>query len=174
MTTVEAIEAFLSKHSEDRRISDAEAYQMLLENVGDQLLPGLLSLFQSERSEIRAAAINLLSTSRPHEQHVADAIGPMIRDPHGYVMLTATDRLAEFQLAMIRPFLADAYQMVHDHQDADDQVPAIAAMRLCLRSDFEAFKEALLPRLLAMIDTHEGLEGYLLSMTLHDLGLDGD
>lgn len=174
MTAVEAIEAFLTKNSEDRRTSDSETYRLLLEAFGDQLLPGLLSLLQSPRPEIRAAAITLLSTRRPHERRVADAIGLLIRDPDGLVMLTATDRLAEFPLEMVRPFLDDAYQMFHDHIDAEDVVPSIAAMRLCLRVDFEAFKEALLPRLLSMIELYDGLEGYLLSMTLHDLGLDGD
>ncbi len=72
---------------------------------------------------------------------------------------------------MIEPFLGDAYQMFHDHLDAEDVVPSIAAMRLCLRSDFDSYKEALLPRLLAMLDTHEGFEQFLLLMTLQEIGL---
>lgn len=171
MTPEDAIEDFLSKHSDDRKTSDAEVYQMLLEELGDQLLPALLSLLRSPTPSMRAAAINLLALRRPHEGHVAAALAPLIRDPHGLVMLTATDRLAEFPLAMTQPFLDDAYQMVFDHQDAEDEVPSIAAMRLCLRSDFQAFKEDLLPKLHSMLGIYAGFEHYLLTMTLHDLGM---
>ena len=172
MTTEEAIEAFLSKHSNDEQVSNSEAYQMLFEELGDQLLPGLLSLLRSPVPEIRGTAVNLLSVRRPHEQHVAAAIAPLIRDADGFVMLTATDRLAEFPLPMVQPFLDDAYQMVLDHQDAKDIVPSIAAMRLCLRSDFVSFKEALLPRLLSMVVEYEcGFEYFLLFLTLKNLGL---
>lgn len=171
MTAEETIEAFLDKHWDGNRIPSSEAYQTLLEELGERLLPGLLSLLLSPNAATRAAAINLLCTRRPHEEHVAAAIAPLIRDHHGYVMLTATDRLAEFPSEMVKPFLDDAYQMVLDHQDTGDEVPSIAAMRLCLRADFEAYKDALLPRLLAMHELYEGFEGYLLAMTLHDLGM---
>jgi len=144
---------------------------MLLEELGDALVSGLLRLLQSPDPDIRGTCIGLLSVRRPHEAHVAAAIAPLIRDAHGYVMLTATDKLAEFPLSMIEPFLADAYQMFHDHLDAEDVVPSIAAMRLCLRSDFDSYKDALLPSLLAMLDTHEGFEQFLLLMTLQELGL---
>ena len=66
----------------------------------------------------------------------------------------------------------NAYRMVLDHQDADDVVPSIAAIRLCLRSDFTSFKEALLPRLFSLLDANEGgFEQFLLLMTLQDIGL---
>ena len=172
MTTEEAIEAFLSKHSNDEQVPHSEAYQMLFEELGDQLLPGLLSLLRSLVPEIRGTAINLLSIRRPHEAHVAAAIAPLIRDGDGFVMLTATDRLAEFPQEMVQPFLDDAYRMVLDHQDADDIVPSIAAIRLCLRSDFTSYKEALLPRLFSLLDANEGgFEQFLLFMTLQDIGL---
>jgi hypothetical protein len=172
MTTEEAIEAFLIKHSDNEQMPNSDAYQMLLEELGDQLLPGLLSLLKSPMSEIRGTAVNLLSIRRPHEAQVAAAIAPLIRDGDGFVMLTATDRLAEFPLEMVQPFLDDAYQMVLDHQDAKDVVPSIAAMRLCLRSDFASFKEALLPRLLSMVLEYEcGFEHFLLFLTLKNLGL---
>ena len=171
MTTDSFLLDFLAKHSADKTLSHSEAYQTLLEELDERLLPGLLSLLGSPTPGTRAAAINLLATRLPHEQRVVGAVAPLIRDPDGYVMLTATDRLAEFPRAMVEPFLADAYQMVLDHLDSEDEVPSIAAMRLCLRVDFEAFKEALLPRLLAMHDVYEGFEGHLLSLTLHDLGL---
>lgn len=171
MTPEEAIEDFLNKRSEDNSVSDSEAYQMLLEELGDQLLPGLLSLLQSPTASMRATAINLLALRRPHEGIVAAAIAPLIRDAHGLVMLTATDRLAELPLAMTKPFLDDAYQMVLDHQDAEDEVPSIAAMRLCLRADCETFRDALLPKLLSMLEAYSGFEHCLLTMTLHDLGM---
>ena len=144
---------------------------MLFEELGDALVPGLLGLLQSPDPDVRGTCIGLLSVRRPHEAYVAAAIAPLIRDPHGYVMLTATDKLAEFPLAIVQPFLADAYQMLYDHLDADDAVPSIAAMRLCLRSDFDSYKEALLPRLFSMLDIYEGFEQFLLLMTLQDLGL---
>ena len=115
MTTEEAIEAFLSKHSNDEQVPHSEAYQMLFEELGDQLLPGLFSLLKSPTPEIRGTAINLLSIRRPHEAHVAAAIAPLIRDADGFVMLTATDRLAEFPQEMVQPFLDDAYQMALEH-----------------------------------------------------------
>ena len=171
MSTEATIEAFLSGHPPDTRLPCTNAYQMLLEELGDALVPGLLRLLQSPDPDVRGTCIGLLSVRRPHEAHVAAAIAPLIRDLHGYVMLTATDKLAEFPLPMVEPFLADAYQMFHDHLDTDDVVPSIAAMRLCLRSDFDSYKEALLPRLLAMLDSHEGFEQFLLLMTLKDIGL---
>ena len=172
MTTEEAIEAFLSKHSNDEQVPHSEAYQMLFEELGDQLLPGLLSLLRSLVPEIRGTAINLLSIRRPHEAHVAAAIAPLIRDADGFVMLTATDRLAEFPNEMVQPFLDDAYQMALEHLDAEDVVPSIAAMRLCLRSDFTSYKEALLPKLVSLLDAYEGgFEHFLLFMTLQDIGL---
>ena len=172
MTTEEAIEAFLNKHSNDEQVPHSEAYQMLFEELGDQLLPGLLSLLRSLVPEIRGTAINLLSIRRPHEAHVAAAIAPLIRDADGFVMLTATDRLAEFPNEMVQPFLDDAYQMALEHLDAEDVVPSIAAMRLCLRSDFTSYKEALLPRLFSLLDANDGgFEQFLLFMTLQDIGL---
>ena len=145
---------------------------MLFEELGDQLLPGLLSLLRSLVPEIRGTAINLLSIRRPHEAHVAAAIAPLIRDADGFVMLTATDRLAEFPNEMVQPFLDDAYQMALEHLDAEDVVPSIAAMRLCLRSDFTSYKEALLPRLFSLLDANDGgFEHFLLFMTLQDIGL---
>ncbi len=171
MSTEATIEAFLSRHPPDTRLPCTDAYQMLLEELGDALVPGLLRLLQSPDPDVRGTCIGLLSVRRPHVAHVAAAIAPLIRDPHGYVMLTATDKLAEFPLPMVEPFLADAYQMFHDHLDTDDVVPSIAAMRLCLRSDFDSYKEALLPRLFSMLDTYEGFEQFLLLMTLQDLGL---
>ena len=87
-------------------------------------------------------------------------------------MLTATDRLAEFPNEMVQPFLDDAYQMALEHLDAEDVVPSIAAMRLCLRSDFTSYKEALLPRLFSLLDANDGgFEQFLLFMTLQDIGL---
>lgn len=171
MTTEAAIEAFLAKHVDCEKLSDADAYQMLLEHLGDELLPGLLGLLKSPRPSSRAAAIDLLATRRPHVHHVAAAIAPLIRDANGNVMLTATDRLAEFPSEMVTLFLDDAYQMVLDHQDSEDVVPSIAAMRLCLRVAFDSYKEALLPRLLSMHAVYFGIEGYLLSLTLRDLGM---
>ncbi len=96
MTTEATIEAFLNRHPPDASLPYTEGYQMLFEELGDALVPGLLRLLQSPDPDIRGTCIGLLSVRRPHEAHVAAAIAPLIRDAHGYVMLTATDKLAEF------------------------------------------------------------------------------
>jgi len=175
MDTEDVLDRFLNQYSDDPKMSHDEGYQMLFEELGETLLPGLLRMLNDCSPEVRACSINLLATRRPFEEHVAAAIAPLIRDPNGLVMLTATDRLGEFPDSMVRPFLPDAYQMVFDHQDAEDVVPGLAAMRLCLRKGYEDYKDVLMPMVLSGLQLHEeGLENYLLIRTLHDLGMIAD
>lgn len=152
-----------------------EAHQILLNKLCGTLVPRLLPLLSDPSPKIRAAAIEVLTRHRPFEKHVALAIAPLIRDPDGLVMLTSTDRLGEFPDSMVSPFLSDAYQMVFDHQDDEDVVPALAAMRLCLRKGYQDYKDVFMPMVLSGLQFYEqGLEHYLLITTLHELGMAPD
>ena len=177
MDTEDVLNRFLIQYYSDdpKKISHAEGYQMLFEELGETLLPCLLRLLNDPSPEVRACSINLLATRRPFEETVAAAIAPLIRDPNGLVMLTATDRLGEFPDSMVRPFLHDAFQMVFDHQDAEDVVPGLAAMRLCLRKGYQDYKDTLMPMVLSGVELYEeGLENYLLITTLQELGMIAD
>lgn len=175
MNTEDIVDQLIKGYCGDPGVDHDEAYQILFEQHGDTLVPALLRLLSDPSPQVRACSINLLATRRPCEEHVVAAIAPLIRDPDGLVMLTATDRLGEFPDSMVSPFLSDAHQMVFDNQDDDDVVPALAAMRLCLRKGYQDYKDVFMPMVLSGLRFYEqGLEHYLLITTLHELGMAPD
>jgi hypothetical protein len=155
MTSEEALERFAAECQEDASMDNADAYHLLSEECGVNLLPTLLQCLQHTEVNVRAVSVSLLVHHRPHTPEIVQAIAPLVSDPEPAVRIKALVSLKEFGV-MALPLTDHIYGIVQREKDAVDQVPRILAMSLLLHMDRSTWEQELTPQLVAVATAQTG------------------
>jgi len=116
------------KEGGEKWLENSDAYQDLLENCGETLLPTLLDLCRHESPELRAVAAAMLATRRPHTQEMVEAFAHLLSDPHLIVRIKTLLALLDFDPDLAAPLIPTVEEIVENQKDSDDQVERALAM----------------------------------------------
>ena len=125
MDSEEAVIKFID--SADDWVSVSDAYQMLLEEIGDDLLDRLICLTKHSSPEVRAVAVSLLAARRPHNPDIIDVIEPLLDDPDHLVRVRVLDSLSEYG-ELAEPLVPAVHRIVEEEKTSSDQLPRMLAI----------------------------------------------
>lgn len=150
-TTAESLVAFFAEHSADDWATNSDGYQHLIEECGDELVPGLVDLLEHPSPDVRAACVALLATRRPHTVEIAERVRSLVWDVDPLVRTLTWTHLKEFG-RMAHDVVQDALRVIEEERLAEDQYPRVAAIGFLLTLDQDYYSPIILPALIELLD----------------------
>lgn len=138
----------------DDWLSVSDAYQVLLEEIGDDLFDVLLSLTQHPCAEVRAVTVSLLAARRPHDQKTIDSITHLLDDPDPLVRVRTIDSLSEYG-ELAAPLVPRIQSIVEREKNNPDQLLRMVAISFLVSIDQQSC-EYLIDEVLGVLKQEKG------------------